>query len=170
MPAVAALVLCSCSGPSYPPPPQRQFALVNEPDPPPPVFVTMEMPDASDYILSDIGRDTEGVGWRWTREHPRLRLRLPRTKGWRLRVDFGFPPANFKDTGPVTVSYVVNGNLLDRVRYTEPGDRRFEKPVPAAWLHVDEDNTVGADIEPPWIAPSDKARLGFVLHGMGFVE
>ncbi|HVX66727.1 MAG TPA: hypothetical protein VHA11_09010 [Bryobacteraceae bacterium] len=169
IPVLGGLVLTACSGPWYPPPPQRQFAYVEEPEPPG-MFLLMGNPDAGDRILADISERIEGSGWRWTREHPRLSYRLPRTTGWKFRAQFGFPEANIKDTGPVTVSFLVNGHVLDKVRYTEPGDRIFEKAVPAAWLRAGQVTVAGADIEPPWIAPSDKARLGFVLHAAGFVE
>lgn len=166
---LGGVALSACSGPWYPPPPQRQFANVEEPDALA-VFLQMGNPEASDHILADINEHIEGIGWRWTHEHPRLSYRLPRTKGWKFRAEFGFPASNFQDTGPVTVSFLINGHVLDKVRYTQPGDRRFEKAVPASWLRAGEETVAGADIDPPWIAPRDKARLGFVLHAVGFVE
>jgi hypothetical protein len=166
---LSSVALTACSDPSYPPPPQRQFADVNEPAAMA-VFLAMGNPETGDHIVADVGEHIEGAGWRWTREHPRLSYRLPRTKGWKFHAEFGFPPPNFKDTGPVTVSFLINGRLLEKVRYTQPGDQSFEKAVPASWLRAGEETVAGADIDPPWIAPRDKARLGFVLHTMGFVE
>jgi hypothetical protein len=148
---------------------QRHFVNVEDPDTLA-VFMQMENPEVGDHILADIREFVEGTGWRWTNEHPRLSFRLPRTKGWKFRMDFAFPAPNFQDTGPVTVSFLVNGRLLDKVRYTQPGDQHFEKAVPASWLRAGEENVAGADIDPPWIAPRDNVRLGIVLHAAGFVE
>ncbi len=126
--------------------------------------------ESSDHVIADINDFVEGVGWRWTHQHPRMRFRLPQTTGWKFSADFGLPLDTFKDTGPVTVSFVVQGHLLAKVRYDTPGDKHFEKPVPEAWLRAGEDIIAGADIDPPWIAPVDKAPLGFVLHGAGFIR
>jgi hypothetical protein len=129
----------------------------------------MGAPESGDHIVSGIRERIEGDGWRWTREQPRLSFLLPRASGWTFSMDFGFPAPNFRDTGPVTVTFIVNGRVLDKVRYTQPGDQHFEKAVPAAWLRAGEETVAGADIDPPWIAPTDKAHLGFVLHRAGFV-
>ncbi|HEX8984899.1 MAG TPA: hypothetical protein VF767_05705, partial [Bryobacteraceae bacterium] len=121
------------------------------------------------HIASGVSERIEGTGWRWTREQPRLCFLLPHARGWAFSMDFSFPVRNFEDTGPVTVTFLVNGRVLDKVRYTQPGEQHFEKAVPAAWLRAGEETVAGADIDPPWIAPSDKVRLGFVLHRAGFV-
>jgi len=134
------------------------------------VLIEMGDPEADDAIVRDVQARIEGVGWRWTHEFPELRFLLHRTEKLKFTIDFGFPAPNFKDTGPVTVSFFVNGNLLDKVRYTTAGDKHFEKPVPAAWLKEGEYTVFRAQVDPPWVAPSDKARLGFVLHRVGFIE
>jgi hypothetical protein len=56
------------------------------------------------------------------------------------------------------------------VRYEGGGQKRFEKPVPAAWLRTDADILVAAEIDKVWIAPADGARLGFILSRAGFIE
>jgi hypothetical protein len=133
-------------------------------------FIEMGDPDASRYIVRDINDQSEGTGWRWVHEFPEMRFILNRTRGWKFAMDIGLPAFNFQQTGPVTISLYVNGKLLDRVRYTTPGDHRYEKPVPASWLKTGEFTLVRAQVSPPWIAPTDKARLGFVLYRAGFVE
>ncbi len=125
---------------------------------------------SNDYILSDINDYVEGISWRWTHQRPRMRFRLPQPDGWKFSVKFGIPASTFKDTGPVTVTFLVQGHVLAKIRYDTPGDRIFEKEVPAEWLRGSEDVIAGADIDPPWIAPVDKADLGCILHSAGFVR
>jgi hypothetical protein len=163
------LIGCPSASDTFPPPLQRQLPAAPEKKP---VgwFVNMDDPNAEDYIVSGIQTNVEGSGWRWTHEFPELRFVLDRTQNVKFAMDFGFPEYNFKQTGPVTLSFFVNGKLLDKVRYATFGDRHYEKPVPAAWLKTGPFTEVRIVVDPPWVAPVDKARLGFVLHRAGFVE
>lgn len=163
------LIGCSSTADTYPPPIQRQL-------PPPPEkkpigrFVNMGDPNVEEYLVGGLQDQTEGSGWRWTHEAPELRFLLDRTEGLKFAMFFGFPEYNFKQTGPVTLSFFINGRLLDKVRYDTPGDRQYEKRVPAAWLKKGEFTIVRIQADPPWVAPVDKVKLGFVLHRAGFVE
>jgi hypothetical protein len=159
---------CSRAPEGYSPPLQRQFGAA--PAKPSMIMAEMADPAALAFIVNDIQDGIEGSGWRWTHQRPELRYELDRTDGWKLACEFSFPKPNFRDTGPVTVSFFVNGRALGQVRYTEPGDKRFEKPVPAAWLRTGEYTTVRAEVDPPWIAPTDKVRLGMVLFRAGFIR
>jgi len=163
------LVLVGCSGTpgAYAPPPQRE-ALLKVPLG---LFVDMNDPDADEYIVAGSIQDTvEGAGWRWTHEQPRLRFFSGRARPLKLTMDFRLPEDNFKTTGPVTISYWVNEGLLAKERYITPGDKHFEKPVPAGWIQPNAPVTFRADVDPPWIAPADNAKLGVVLFRAGFIE
>jgi hypothetical protein len=62
----------------------------------------------------------------------------------------------------------LNDHLLDRVRYTSPGRRRVEKPVPAEWLVPGEDVMLAAEIDKVWTPPRPGgAPLGFILIALG---
>lgn len=162
---------CSRAPETFPPPIQRTTPPdVPELKQPVGVLIAMDDSDADEAIVRDVQGRVEGIGWRWTHQYPELRFRLERTENQKLTIDFSFPEQNFKETGPVTVSFFVNGRLLDKVRYTTHGDKHFEKPVPAAWLKAGEYTFFRAAVDPPWIAPTDKARLGFVLFRVGFIE
>ncbi len=133
-------------------------------------FVRFSDLNASAYVVDGIQPESQGGGWRWTNERPQLRFTLDRTDGWKFSAFFGFPEATMKQTGPVTVSVLINGRLLDRVRYAKPGDRLYEKPVPRAWLSTSNFNFVTLEIQPPFIAEADQAKLGCVLHRAGFLK
>ena len=45
-------------------------------------------------------------------------------------AEFAIPEVTFKVTGPVTVSYAVNGRTLGTMRCDHAGDFQIEKPVP----------------------------------------
>jgi len=165
----AFLAGCSREPVSYPPPIQRLLPPAPEKKPLG-RFVNMNDLDVDDYIVGGIQNQTEGAGWRWTHEAPELRFMPDRTAGLKFVMDLGLPAYNFQQTGPVTLSFFINGKLLDRVRYDTPGDRRYEKPVPAGWLKVGELAIVRIQVDPPWISESDQAKLGFVLHRAGFVD
>ena len=133
-------------------------------------FVKMNDWNVDDYIVGGLQNQTEGDGWRWTHEAPELRFLLDRTAGLKFVLDLGLPAFNFQQTGPVTLTFFINGKMLDKVSYTTPGDRRYEKRVPATLLKTGEFTLVRILVDPPWVSPSDKAKLGFVLHHAGFTE
>jgi hypothetical protein len=105
----------------YPPPAQRSLRLQPwELDPP---FVEMDAADADDYIVRDISDHRSR--WRWTYEHPELRFILNCTAGQTFTAEFVLAVDTLKETGPVTVSVLVNGHLLGKTYCATPGERHF---------------------------------------------
>lgn len=121
------------------------------------------------YILSGMRDFSEGT-WRWTHERPKLRFKLDRAEGWRFSLDFGLPAPNMQQTGPVTITYFINGHRLDRIRYPKPGAFHFEKAVPPDWLKKDDLNVFAAEVSPACVSPAGDEKLGFVLDRAGFVS
>lgn len=171
LPAVLLLCLCGCKAipDSYPPPIQREPIAGALPDAVGPL-VNMSDPNAEEYIVKDVAKWLEGGSWRWCNLRPELRFRLPKTAGWKFTMSFSIVDATFKTTGPVTLTFLVNGHALDKVRYTQPGEYVFEKPVPAEWLRAKEDNHVAVESAPHWTSPSDHVVLTFTLTRAGFIE
>ena len=128
----------------------------------------MQSPQAGHHLVRDFLSAPEGQVYRWTNQQPALRFHLRRSADRRLRFDFVVAGATFKETGPVTIAFKVNGRLLDTVRYDASGEKRFEKAVPAAWLDADP-AIVSAEIDKVWVSKTDGARLGIMLLGAGFV-
>ena len=169
--SLACLLLASCGAPapeSYAPPLQRRLPPGPEPRPVG-SFVSMSDPDADAHILRDISRVAEGA-WRWTYQRPELRFWVDSTAHQKLAADFTIAAGTFKTTGPVTVSFFVNGKLLGKQRCPKPGHYRFEKAVPAGWLRTDDFTVVAAEADKLWVSPADGARLGFILTRIGFVS
>ncbi len=127
---------CARSPGSYPPPAQSA--------PPPPLegsallsFIEMNAAEAPAYIVRDISAAVEGGLWRWARQRPAIRVAVPGMDRFRFVMDFALPDATAKG-GPVTITFAVNGHILDTVRYTTPGRKNFEKPAPSALLRAGE--------------------------------
>ena len=72
-------------------------------------------------------------------------------------------------TGPVTISYIVNGRLLDKVRYDTPGAKHFEKPVDSSWLKANADTVVTMELDKAW-TPEPGVKLGVTLTRAGFLD
>jgi hypothetical protein len=131
--------------------------------------VEMEGRDADRRIVRDILPLTDAP-WRWTGQRPALKIRVRADENLKYTIDFTVPQITFKDTGPVSVAFTVNDRLLERVRYTEPGFKHFEKAVPPDWLPVDAYAIVGAEIDKLWTDPGSGRKYGFIITRMGLMQ
>jgi len=129
--------------------------------------VAMADPDADSYIVQGFRDKSEGP-WRWALDHPILRFYLPQVTSINFNMQFTFPEQTFRQTGPVTLTFLMNGHPFDQVRYTTPGEQHYAHPVPVNLLHLDALNTVA--IEPDRTASNGSEKLGFVLTRAGFSE
>ncbi|MEZ5354074.1 MAG: hypothetical protein R2762_15660 [Bryobacteraceae bacterium] len=167
----AALLAVSCvSQPDYYAPPEQRRPSLGPDTSRLKHYIRMNDPAAPDHILRDISETVEGDAWRWTRQRPMLRFVTPKTDGLRLVMDFAFNGETMKETGPVTIRFLVNGHLLDTVKYETEGAQRFEKAVPKEWLAEGEDAVVAAELDKVWVSPQDGNKLGVILSGAGFLD
>ncbi len=130
----------------------------------------MAAADAGEFIVRDVSTVLGGESWRWGLARPELRFVLQAAEGLKLRVDFGLVETTLAQTGPVNVSFFVNGRLLGRMRCAAPGDRRFEAPVPADWLRMDSYTHVVIEPDKVYVSPQDGAKLSLTLYRAGFVQ
>lgn len=130
------------------------------------MMVSMDSSDADVLIVKDIYGGT-GISWRWTKQEPTLRIPLLSTENLKFSCDFALWQDSFRITGPVEISFLVNGKLLDKVRYDTPGDKHFEKPVPDNWLTAANEATVALLVDKLYIAPKDGAKFGVILTRVG---
>lgn len=134
------------------------------------MLVEMSSPDAQWHILKDVYPGAPGDLWRWTEQEPTLKILAVKTDQLKLSVDFALWSTAFQQTGPVELSFFVNGKLLDKVRYTSQGNKHFEKPIPPDWLATDVESTVSVHIDKLYTAPQDGKKFGFILSSIGFVQ
>lgn len=149
---------------SYPPPEQRQpAAAIGGTDA---MMVSMDNPDVDRLIVKDIYGGM-GFSWRWSKQEPTVRVPVLSAENIKFSADFALWADAFKITGPLEISFLVNGKLLDKVRYTTPGDKHFLKLVPADWLDGNSEATVAMSVDKLFIAPQDGAKFGVILARLG---
>jgi hypothetical protein len=167
---LSILLLAACDRPPefYPPPEQRHPVQGYNPGPEA-MMVEMNDPDASLHIVKDIYGQND-PSWRWTAQDPTVQLLALSTENLKFHADFAIWNDGFKTTGPVDITYLVNGKVLEKVHYTTPGEKHYEKAVPPDWLSADSDTTIAMDIDKVYITPSDHVKLGVILLRMGFKE
>jgi len=154
---------------SYAPPIQRKPLTGTEPSA---VghFVTMSDPNADAYIVKDVSPAAEAGSWRWTGKRPELRFFLETTEHLIFKADFSIAETTLRETGPVTVSVLINGHVLDTVKYVNAGEKHFDKPVPPDFLRLKSVNYAALEIDKFWVSKTDGAVLGFILTRAGFTQ
>ncbi len=128
--------------------------------------VNMSDADAGDYIVRDIDR-MPGV-WRWAFAHPELRFRVSQAEGLRFTAQIAIPQVTFRVTGPVTVTYFIDGRQFGAILCEHAGQFVIDQPVPAAWLHPGRYIHITFEADRHWVSPEDGAQLSFQLIQAGF--
>ncbi len=130
------------------------------------MMVSMANPDADPQIVKDIYPGSN-IPWRWTKQEPTVKVLVLSNENIKFSAEFAIWDEGFKSTGPLEISFLVNGKMLDKVRYTTPGSKHFEKSVPADWIPVNSVATLALSVDKLYIAPADKAQFGVILTRMG---
>lgn len=167
--AILPLLLCSCDRlpETYPPPQQRQPPA---PIPDPSVImVDMNDPDAEQHIVKDI-YEPFGSSWRWTAKQPTVKVLVYATDNVKLSADLTIWTEGLQQTGPVELSFLVNGHQLDKVKYETAGYKHFEKAVPAEWLSADTESIISLDVDKLYVSPRDGKKFGVILSRIGFLR
>lgn len=164
---IVAVFLTACDRipETYAPPEQRHPVEGFDP-PAESMMVEVGQPDADSNIVKDI-YGVDNPSWRWTGQNPTVRILLPRTDHLKFIADFAIWDEGFKTTGPVEIAYLVNQQVLERVRYATPGVKHFEKAVPADWLSVDSKTTLGMAVDKVYVSPRDHVKYGLILVRLG---
>ena len=168
--AALAIALTGCT--SYPdsyPPPLQRAPITDETALGFRSFMTMNAPGAEGNFIQDV-RPLEGGAWRWTGRRPTLRFVLNEVEDLKFVMDFSVAGATFDTTGPVTITFSINGKALETVSYTSFGEKHFERAVDPSWLEAGQDTIIAADISPVWVSPQDGTELGIILLQAGFVK
>ena len=132
-------------------------------------FLNVANPNAGAYIVKDIGDKTEGGGFRWAYAHPVLRFLVPPMDHPKFLVDFALPEPTFRVTGPVTLTFSINGRFFDKRRFAEMGQQHYEREVADGFLRFGALNLVAIDPDKVFVA-EDGVKLGFPFSRAGFVE
>jgi hypothetical protein len=166
----SAIFLAGCDRlpESFPPPEQRHPVEGLNPGTSA-LMVEMGDLDADLAIVKDIyGR--ADPSWRWTSQNPTIQVLLLSTENLKFHADFAVWDDSFKVTGPVEIAFLVNDRPLDKVRYTTPGVKKFEKLVPFDWLSAASPTTLGMSVDKIYVAPKDGKKFGVILVRMGLTK
>ena len=131
-------------------------------------FIQMADPAADDYIVRDIGREP-GV-YRWAFRYPELRFRVLPAEGLDFAMELAVPDITFQVTGPVTVTYKLDGKVLGSVHCDHAGKYQVRKHVPAGWIQPNQYTHVTFEADRRWVSPEDGAQLSFLLFNAGFTQ
>ena len=151
------------------PPPEQRVPLAMPPAGALGYFLSMADPNADAYLVKDVADRGPGT-WRWAYEHPVLRFFVPDVPRLKFAMVFSLPERTLRETGPVTLTFTVNGKLLDRLRCENPGEQFYAHDVPPGMLRPNAINLVAIDPDPVWVSKADGGRLGFILSRAGFTE
>ncbi len=128
----------------------------------------MSDPDAAAYLVKGFRQRNDGA-WRWALEQPVMRFYLPAFTQAKFTMAFVLPEQTFRLTGPVTLTFSINGHVLDRARYEKGGEQQYTHEVPAELLKPKDVNIVA--VEPDRVAaPNPGEKLSFLLISAGFTE
>ena len=153
----------------YAPPVQRKPALADESPRISKRLLRMIEPETDAYIVQDIPRNEKGP-WRWARKRPTVRIYLTSTADLKLFVEYSVAEATFVQTGPVAFQFFANDQLVGQAKHDKPGTYTFEKPVPAQMLKPNAENDFAVEVDKPFIAEADGAKLGFILTSIGYTR
>ena len=132
-------------------------------------FIAMNDPDAPAHLVRDVSAELQSGLWRWTGQRPLIRFVLPKQTGkLKFIMDFSIPETVLKQTGPLTVTYFINRQQVDKITYSTAGEQHFEKAVAPEWL-AEQDNVASAELSKVFVG-DDGARLGLALVRAGFRE
>lgn len=159
----AVLLLAGCTPAAVPLPPQRPTYTGPEPAAFGP-YLRVVSPHASAAILS--GVRPEGR-WGWTARRAALRFRIPDGRPYNFSANLYIAAQTLPATGPVAISFSIDGRRLGILRADEAREYTFEKPVPAGWLRPDATVVVAMEADKAWTAP-DGVEYAFLLVGAGF--
>ncbi|HSW49244.1 MAG TPA: hypothetical protein VLH09_03670 [Bryobacteraceae bacterium] len=133
-------------------------------------YVVMNDPRADWYLLRDIDPAAQGDTWRWAGARPLMRFYLETASNLKFSLDFSIADVTFKETGPLTLSYRINGRTFDKVRYAQSGQHHYEKPVPESLLRAGRENLVEILPDKVWTSKDDGKKLSILLLRAGFTD
>ena len=133
-------------------------------------IVKMNDADAEAFFTADIIKGPVDTPWRWTGKRPAITLHPRSIDGLAYAIEYAIPEVTFKATGPVNVTYLVNGRVLDTVRITQHGQRSYQKLVPPGWMIATQPVELAAEIDKTYVSKDDDATLGFLLTSLGLAQ
>jgi hypothetical protein len=137
-----------------------------------PISVTMGDPRAAQQLVSGF-YDIEDGAWRWTGKQFVVELGTPSGaagRGATLELRFSVPPPVLEKNQAVTLGASVDGNVLPRQTFTQPGEAVYKQDVPEALLGG-ESVKVAFEVEKAFEpGGADQRQLGVIAMSASLVR
>jgi hypothetical protein len=159
----AILMLAQCGGGSVALPPQRRSYSGPEPG------AFGEFARVADpHCDGNFVRGFRPSGrWAWTARRAEMQF-MVESGARKFNADIYLAGKTLKETGPVTISFYVNGRLLGAMRCDGAREFVFEKAVPKGWIDPARPVAVTLETDKAWVSP-DGTEYGFLLVSAGFL-
>ena len=131
-------------------------------------LVENSIPGSERAMLRDFMSGPAGR-WRWTFERPALLMSAPKRPNTKFSMDFVIHSATFKDTGPIRLSVIINGQKIGEKLYTSAENQTFTAAVPDSALRDDGIALVETRLDKYYQAPDDAQKLGYLFVRAGFL-
>jgi hypothetical protein len=137
---------------------------------PAPAAMSVRMSDGSvdGALVRDVQGAEPGVAWRWTNQHPRIRLWVDRPDGLDLVLKFTLPGVVLKQTGAIHAGITVNEQRIDTITLDREQEYQYVKRVPPGVVAANAEAVVGLDFDRTFVSPRDGVRLAVLLEEAGF--
>jgi hypothetical protein len=133
-------------------------------------WVELHGPTQGEHLLHDFATPSGGDEHVWTYERPVLVFAVPKRSGVKFKMEFQLAGATLKETGPVAITFWLNGTPLVTKTYDAAGMYDMEQDVPSKLLRDDSIAIVETTQNKYYFAEGDGQRLSYLFHAAGFVE
>jgi hypothetical protein len=133
-------------------------------------FIIMKNDNADMGIVQEILHEQPGSAWRWTNQHPRVKVWVNSVAGWSLYIKFTLPAVILKKTGPISIRFSINDHLLETRTFEKEQQYEFVKAVPEAILKPADPNFIALDLDRVYVSPKDGVKLGILLQEIGLTR
>jgi hypothetical protein len=121
------------------------------------------------HLLHDIVSPAAGEEWVWTYERPALVFSVSKRPGVKFRMELEIANATLRETGPVQITFWLNGRPLAKRLYDSPGKYVMEQEVPQELLRNDGVAIIETTQDKYYVAKGDGRRLSYLFHAAGFL-
>jgi hypothetical protein len=121
------------------------------------------------HLLHDIDSPAAGEEWVWAFERPALVFSVSQRPGVTFRMELEIANATLPETGPVQMTFWLNGRPLAKRRYDSPGKYLLEQEVPQELLRKDGVAIIETTQDKYYLAKGDGRRLSYLFHAAGFL-
>ena len=98
---------------------------------------------------------------RWKRPSPEFRFAVP-AGAQRFEMQYAVPGVVLQQTGPLQLSYCIDGDLAHRETIRNEGDHQTAVPLPTS-IQAGGVVNVRVQVHNPYVAAADQVRLSFQL-------